>query len=114
MESHIVIPILRVNQPGHKMFAGMSLHILESSVPVDLTCHSLTDRKRRIRIVDDLSLYIMDCRYMRSAKNSHIIRLSAAFRIECGLVQNHLISLFPFFAGKYFRLECADICGIIE
>ena len=59
------------------MFAGMSLHIPKSSLPVDLASHGLADGKRCVRIMDDLPFHIMDRRHMRSAEDSRIIRLSA-------------------------------------
>lgn len=92
------------------MFTGMSLHVAETSVPVDLASHGLADGKRCVRIVDDLPFHIMDRRHMRSAEDSRIIRLSAALRVKRRLVKDHLISLFSLRTGKDFRLECADIC----
>ena len=113
MESHIVISIFRVDQPGDKMFTGMSLHIPKSSLPVDLASHGLTDGKRCVRIVDDLAILFVDCRYRNATEYTRIVRLSASLRKKCCLIQNYLLSLLPFRAGKNLCLECADICGII-
>jgi len=113
MESHIVISVFRVDQAGDQMFAGMSLHVAETSVPVDLASHGLTGGKRCVCIVDDLPFHIMDRRHMRPAEDSRIIRLSAALRVKRRLVQNNLIPLFSLRTGKDFRLEFADISGIV-
>ena len=113
MKTDVIVTILRMDQSGDKMLAGMSLHIPKSSLPVDLASHGLTDGKRCVRIVDDLAILFVDCRYRNATEYTRIIRLSASLRKKCCLIQNYLISLFPFRAGKNLCLECADICGII-
>ena len=76
------------------MLAGMSLHIPKSSLPVDLTSHGLADGKRCVRIVDDLTILFVDCRYRNATENARIVRLSASLRKKRCLIQNYLISLF--------------------
>ena len=63
--------------------------------------------------MDDLAILFVDCRYRNATEYTRIVRLSASLRKKRCLIQNYLVPLFSFRAGKDLRLECADICGII-
>ena len=92
VEADVLPAVEPVHDAGDDVLAGVLLHQVEASVPVDLPVHSSVQRSRHR--VDDRAVPLLHVEDLRPAERAEITGLSAALGVE-GRPVEHDRPVFP-------------------
>ena len=86
VEADVVTAIFGVGQAGDDMLAGVLLHQVEPTLPVNGAGHLLPRRKGSVTGVNDRVCPGVDLQHVDAAQHAGVVGLAAALGVEGGLV----------------------------
>ena len=100
VKAHIVAVEVLADHAAADVLAGVLLHVVEASRPVDGAHYSLPDLHFLFTGVENDPALFVDIRHGDAVHLSVVGRLSAALGIEGGAVQHHFEAAFGLLAGE--------------
>ena len=99
MKAGVVIAIAAVNNAGNDVLAGMLLHQVKPPVPIDAAFYHIAHRQRPVAQMDHRFSPLLHIQHLRTAEDTNVAGLSAAFGVKCRGIQRHFIAIRHRFAG---------------
>ena len=91
------------------MLSGVVLHEIKAAIPIDGPVYTAADIQRAVTGVDHSPIPFMHLQNFDRAKGAQVIRLTAALRVESGLIQQNIVSFFALYTAFDYGRKVGQI-----